>query len=185
MTLPSNRASSTRKRFSWGVAGGSVTGMQNFLKDALTVFKASPAEKNLPPPLFFVFFVCAATSAFAGLLILTLAMKRYDATYSAAMFVGSFVVSASIMSEMHYHTFSHLTSTVDIVFYPAGLAMLMIGVILLAGQVDDSIDRESIGSSLEDYPTLPPTAILDPGERRPPSPLDEPRELTAESDPGR
>jgi hypothetical protein len=153
------------------------------LKDALTVLKASPVENKLPPPLFFVFFICAAASAFVGLLLLTLTMKRYDATYSAAMFVGSFVVSASIMSEMHYHTFSHLTSTVDIVFYPAGLTMLMIGVILLAGQVDDSIDRESIGSSLEDYP--PPAPTLDPGERRPPSPLDEPRQLTAESDHGR
>jgi hypothetical protein len=43
------------------------------------------------------------------LLCLSSCMKRYDATYSAAMFVVSFVISASLMSAVHYPRLS--TST--------------------------------------------------------------------------
>lgn len=73
----------------------------------------------------------AAASAFLGLLMLTACMKRYDATYSAASFVGSFVVSASIMSAVHYDTFSSLENAVDFFLYPTGLLILMVGVYML------------------------------------------------------
>jgi hypothetical protein len=58
-------------------------------------------------------------------------MKRYDVTYSAAMFVGSFVLSASIMSVIHYDTFDHLRSAASYVMYPTGLVILIGGVYML------------------------------------------------------
>jgi len=127
----------TMRRFSWGVAGGSITGLQNFLKDALTIAKSKEIRQMLP--LVLVFIGLAIFVAFTGLLFLTACMKRYDATYSSAMFVGSFVVSASIMSAIHYSTFRHLDSVVNYVMYPLGLLVLMGGVYLLvreAGVVD-------------------------------------------------
>ena len=143
--LPNDMISPTLRRFSWGVAGGSLTGLQNFLKDGLTVLKAS----DTPPLLFLVLITGAGLSAFGGLLILTQCMKRYDTTYSAAMFVGSFVVSASIMSAIHYDTFQHLTAWVDFVCYPAGLVLLMVGVVLLARHDDD--DNPHSDDSLAEF----------------------------------
>jgi hypothetical protein len=141
MLLPT--VSPTLQRFSWGVWGGSITGLQNFLKDALTVLKATSSTAPhigpipVPPLLFFVLFAGAILAAFSGLCVLTLCMKRYDVTYSASMFVGSFVVSASIMSAVHYNTFSHLHSLQDFVLYPAGLVFLIIGVVMLAQEEHD------------------------------------------------
>lgn len=54
-------------------------------------------------------------------------MKRYDATYSAAMFVVSFVLSASLMSSVHYHTFDHLEGVTNYIMYPVGLITLFLG----------------------------------------------------------
>ena len=68
-------------------------------------------------------------------------MKRYDATYSAASFVGSFVVSASVMAALHYNTFAQLKGIVNLILYPFGIFILMIGVYLLV--------RESNGSGEE------------------------------------
>jgi hypothetical protein len=58
----------TLRRFSWGVSGGSITGLQNFLKDSLTIFKAVQAdEKGSSFPWYLPLFVlCAAASAFGG-----------------------------------------------------------------------------------------------------------------------
>jgi hypothetical protein len=78
------------RRFAWGSCGGVITGLQNFLKDSLTIHKATPHDGSYPW-CFFLFAFLAAASAFIGLLMLTACMKRYDATYSAASFVGSFV----------------------------------------------------------------------------------------------
>ena len=116
------------RRFAWGSCGGSMTGQQNFLKDALTLFKAPGGLRTWTLP-FFVFM--AAATAFSGLLILTSCMKRYDATYSAASFVGSFVVSASIMSAVHYDTFRSLGNIWDMILYPSGVLVLMVGVYVL------------------------------------------------------
>lgn len=121
------------KRFAWGVAGGSITGLQNFLKDSLTILKATKAW-NEPhyPWYFYLMVILAITTAFVGLLLLTACMKRYDATYSSAMFVGSFVVSASIMSAVHYNTFSNLGHLWNFILYPLGLIVLILGVLILA-----------------------------------------------------
>jgi hypothetical protein len=58
-------------------------------------------------------------------------MKRYDATFSSAMFVGSFVISASIMSAVHYDTFQNLESLWNWIMYLLGLMILMAGVKML------------------------------------------------------
>ena len=58
-------------------------------------------------------------------------MKRYDATYSAAMFIVSFVISASLMSSIHYHTFEHLEGVINYIMYPFGLGTLFLGAFIL------------------------------------------------------
>jgi hypothetical protein len=83
----------------------------------------------MPAPWFlYLFLLLAGGTALVGLLILTGCMKRYDATYSAASFVGSFVISASIMSSVHYHTFASLKGIINCILYPFGLLVLMVGV---------------------------------------------------------
>lgn len=135
--------SSMLRQYAWGACGGTVTGMQNFLKDSLTLFKVSKGPMVWALP-FFIFM--AAASAFSGLLMLTACMKRYDATYSAASFVGSFVISASIMSAAHYKTFQSLGNLWSYILYPVGLLVLMIGVYVLVRErqevIDDEIDDE-------------------------------------------
>mmetsp|Transcript_16175 Transcript_16175/g.44783 ORF Transcript_16175/g.44783 Transcript_16175/m.44783 type:complete len:382 (+) Transcript_16175:329-1474(+) len=126
------------RRFAWGCSGGAITGTQNFLKDSLTIIKATEPHEKLPL-IFYPLWALAAGTAFAGLLMLTACMKRYDATYSSASFVGSFVVSASIMAAVHYNTFQQLDGIVNYVLYPCGLAVLMVGVYVLV--------RESNGHS--------------------------------------
>lgn len=127
---------SSLTRFAWGVSGGSLTGFQNFLKDSLTLVKAVRNEEleessAIPWALLIVLISMAVVTAFGGLLLLTACMKRYDATYSAAMFVGSFVVTASVMSAIHYDTFQHLTHIHQLLLYPGGLIVLMVGVYML------------------------------------------------------
>ena len=124
---------------------GSYTLISPFLLQ--TIYKV--VEKGQQYPWFFLLLiVMAVTSAFSGLLILTACMKRYDATYSAAMFVGSFVVSASIMSVVHYDTFAGLTDMLNYILYPAGLLILMVGVIVLVintkEQTEEDEDEDAI-----------------------------------------
>jgi hypothetical protein len=130
------------RRFAWGTCGGSMTGCQNFLKDSLTILKDVTQQEQPArlPWFFYLFIVFAAGTAFVGLLFLTVCMKRYDATFSAASFVGSFVVSASIMATAHYNTFQQLKGLVNYILYPLGLAVLMAGVYLL---VRESINDEN------------------------------------------
>lgn len=146
----------TLKRFAWGVAGGSITGLQNFLKDALTITKSKsePQEDHLASTpyvgLLTLFIILAVFAAFGGLVLLTACMKRYDVTYSAAMFVGSFVLSASIMSVIHYDTFAHLSSVSNYIMYPTGLVILIGGVYMLVqeskecnGEFEELVQIES------------------------------------------
>jgi uncharacterized membrane protein len=123
-------------RFALGVAGGSLTGMQNFLKDGLTILKANEGLPWYSP----MFLLLAVLTAFGGLLLLTACMKRHDVTYSSAMFVGAFVISASVMSAAHYHTFENLENAVNYILYPVGLIILMIGVCILAHETNDAAD---------------------------------------------
>lgn len=118
----------------------SITGLQNFLKDALTIFDVhskqsvnsqSAHEYDNLPPAFFLFVLMAMLTSFSGLLCLSACMKRYDATYSSAMFVVSFVISASCMSTIHYHTVEHLDGFVNYIMYPLGLMTLFLGAHIL------------------------------------------------------
>jgi hypothetical protein len=156
--MSSSSASPTLRRFSWGASGGSLTGLQNFLKDSLTLLHVARADPTLPvslPLAFYVLTALAAASAFGGLLLLTACMKRYDATYSSAMFVGSFVVSASMMSAAHYQTFQHLASGVEYFFYPVGVLVLMAGVYLL---VLESQQHEALIINQDDL-WMPPDEV--------------------------
>ena len=156
----SRSVSPTLRRFAWGVSSGSITGLQNFLKDSSTLLKAErPPGQGLPwyLPLF---AILAIVSAFSGLLLLTACMKRYDATYSSAMFVGSFVVSASIMSACHYSTFQHLETLWNQILYPAGLLILMGGVLLLVKEKKESSDGDDNDDNEDDI-----TGISTPEER--------------------
>jgi SNF family Na+-dependent transporter len=119
------------KRFAWGSCGGTITGPQNFLKDSLTILKAASNLGEAVPWFFPLLIVFALLTSLSGLLLLTACMKRYDATYSAAAFVGSFVVSASINAACHYNTFTRLPSTWNDILYPLGLIVLMFGVYIL------------------------------------------------------
>lgn len=121
------------RRFAWGVAGGSITGLQNFLKDSLTISKSG----EILPWFFPLLLILAMSSAFGGLLLLTACMKRYDVTYSSTMFVGSFVISASIMSIIHYETFDNLETVWNCIMYPMGLVILMAGVCILIHETDE------------------------------------------------
>ena len=62
-------------------------------------------------------------------------MKIYDATFSASMFVGSFIISASIMADIHYHTFENLTGVINYIMYPTGLGVLLIGLYLSVNDI--------------------------------------------------
>jgi uncharacterized membrane protein len=145
--------SPTFQRFAWGVAGGSVTGFQNFLKDSLTILKASNTNSNngnsieFPYLLFMFMFGMAIVTALTGLIILTLCMKRYDVTYSASMFVGSFCISASIMSAIHYDTFSHLNDVINYIGYPSGLIILLYGVYMLLMATSTTVRDEPSAQS--------------------------------------
>jgi drug/metabolite transporter (DMT)-like permease len=120
------------KRFAWGVSGGSLTGIQNFMKDSLTILQS----KEDIPWFFPIFLSLAILIAFGGLQFLSGCMKRYDVTFSSSMFVGSYVVSASLMSAAHYHTFENLGNEIDYILYPIGLMMLLSGVYILVKEVE-------------------------------------------------
>ena len=137
-----------------------MTGFQNFLKDSLTIVKATSKSKYrsdnsngdpMPWGLLVFFIGMAVLTAFGGLLLLTACMKRYDATYSSAMFVGSFVITASIMSAVHYDTFEHLDGAVNSICYPAGLAILMAGVYMLIAEKSRIIPVENDEDEEEEY----------------------------------
>jgi hypothetical protein len=171
--------SAALRRFAWGVSGGCLTGFQNFLKDSLTIVTAtnSSIDATMPWGLLGFFVFMAVLTSFLGLLLLTACMKRYDATYSAAMFVGSFVVSASIMSAVHYDTFGHLEGTINWICYPAGLAILMSGVYMLItedpteeGEEDIRLSRSPSQASLvrvswDDYNSCICTIMASPAHR--------------------
>jgi len=138
------------RKVAWGSIGGSITGFQNFLKDTLTIYHAATKQSQDSlssdgsgatslPAVLFVFMAMASLTAFVGLLFLAACMKRYDATYSAAMFVVSFVLSASLMSSVHYHTFEHLSGVLNYIMYPLGLVTLFLGAFLLVNPTAFSV----------------------------------------------
>ncbi len=127
----------------WSLSGGSITGLQNFLKDSLTINKAIGRTGARYPWYFYLFVILAMLSAFVGLLLLTACMKRYDATFSAATFVGSFIISATIMSAIHYHTFQNLHKIQNYILYPVGILILLTGVEILVVDKAQSMQNDS------------------------------------------
>ena len=72
-------------------------------------------------------------------------MKRYDATYSVASFVGSLVVSVSVMAAVHYDTFAQLSGGLNSLMYPFGIIVLILGVnILVWSNAEYTKDSPSI-----------------------------------------
>lgn len=124
-------STSLLKKVAWGSLGGAITGFQNYLKDSLTIFKATRKDGGPLPRMFFILFILAMTTGFAGLLCLSACMKRYDATYASAMFVVSFVITASSMSAVHYQTFAGIDDERAIVMYLFGLCVLIYGATIL------------------------------------------------------
>jgi hypothetical protein len=47
------------------------------------------------------------------------------------MFVVSFIMSATLMSAVHYHTFQDLVGVRDYILYPLGLIILLAGASML------------------------------------------------------
>ena len=148
-------------RFAWGSCSGTLMGLQNFLKDILTIAKATERQEEQGeesqytlyyPWIFYLFIVVGGPLAFMGLVALSHCMKRYDATYSNASYVGSFVIVASIMSAIHYDTFQNLHSIRNYIMYPIGLIVLMVGVYILANNHngEDSDERIEDGDDAED-----------------------------------
>mmetsp|Transcript_20746 Transcript_20746/g.45178 ORF Transcript_20746/g.45178 Transcript_20746/m.45178 type:complete len:382 (+) Transcript_20746:258-1403(+) len=135
------------RRFAWGCSGGAITGTQNFLKDSLTIIKATEPDQKLPL-IFYPLCLLGAGTAFTGLLVLTACMKRYDATYSSASFVGSFVVSASIMAAVHYDTFQELDGVLNYVLYPCGIFVLMVGVNVLVRESSECSEYDDAPEQL-------------------------------------
>ena len=139
----------TLRKCSWGCLGGCITGFQNFLKDSLTIANATKQSGGGLPGLFWLFVIMAMATSFVGLLCLAACMKRYDATYSSSMFVVSFVISASIMSWVHYDTLENLNGAINLLMYPVGLAVLFSGALILVRpdlvsflERDDTITRD-------------------------------------------
>jgi drug/metabolite transporter (DMT)-like permease len=119
------------KKFAWGSLGGAITGFQNYLKDSLTIFEATKRDGGPLPAMFYLLFIMAVITGFAGLLCLSACMKRYDATYGSAMFVVSFVITTSSMSAIHYHTFAGIGGERAIIMYLFGLCVLIYGATIL------------------------------------------------------
>ncbi len=156
------------KKMAWGSVGGSITGFQNYLKDSLTIFKATRRDGGPLPALFYLLFALAIITGFVGLLCLSACMKRYDATYASAMFVVSFVITASTMSAVHYHTFADIGAERAIVMYLIGLGVLIYGATILvrpkaAACLPDKGNADSEGCQISDGSRG--ETLLETGER--------------------
>lgn len=139
-----NSSHSSEQRFAWGVIGGSVAGIQPFIKDALAVVSGLQQDKvplEQYPSGLFVLLILAGILPLIGLVLLMQCMRRFDASYSGSMFVGSMIVSVSVMSAVRYHTFEHLDGFSDAVLYVLGLCILTSGCVVLACEGDGAMDQ--------------------------------------------
>ena len=99
------------------------------LQDALDLVATSD-RFHWQVPLFVLLAIAVGVS---GLAFLSHCMKRFDATYSASMFVVSYIISATVMSMVRYHMIDRLKAQgpVQMTLYPLGLAILFGGVYFL------------------------------------------------------
>ena len=134
------------QRFAWGVIGGSITGMQLFIKDTFVILRLLDDWRPWKLPLiFYILVVLGVAVPLAGLAMLTRCMKRYDVTYSNAMNAGALVVSTSLMGAVHHKTFSNLASRRRAVMYIIGLATVLVGLVVLVRHTKEimTTSRES------------------------------------------
>jgi len=118
------------QRFAWGVTGGTLTGIQCFVKDALTILSLTSSIWRLPW-IFYVLLFLGIAMAAGGLAVSTLCMKRFDATYCSAMNAAALVLSATVMGAVHYDDFGNLDSVHSYVLYPLGLLIILWGLYVL------------------------------------------------------
>ena len=133
------------QRFAWGVIGGSITGMQLFIKDTFVILHLSHGLRPWKlPVIFYILLALGITVPVTGLALLTRCMKRYDATYSNAMNAGSLVVSTSIMGAVHHKTFSNLASRRRATMYIVGLVIIIGGLWILVRHTKElTVRRET------------------------------------------
>ena len=139
----------TWQRFAWGIAAGSMSGSNPFLKDGMAVLAgmmtnattATTSSNNdaLRSIGFYVLILLAGIIPLSSLILSLECMKRYNATYSAACHLASMTVSATLMSMARYHTWDHLSNSYALL-YPFGLVVLLVGCIVLAMEDDDDCD---------------------------------------------
>jgi len=145
-----NSSDSSERRLAWGVIGASVTGIQPFIKDALAVVSGLQQD-NVPleqyPSGLFVLLLLAGALPLIGLVLLMQCMRRFDASYSGSMFVGSMIASVSIVSAVRYHTFEHLDGFLDAVLYVLGLCILTSGCVALACEGDVASNQTQPGDA--------------------------------------
>ena len=123
-SLPHNQFA---HKVSWGIGGGSISGLLFFINDALDLAATSDRfHWQVPVFIFMAIFV-----GVSGLIFLSHCMKRFDATYSASMFVVSYIISATIMSAIRYNMFDRINGPLQLSLYPLGMAILFFGVYLL------------------------------------------------------
>lgn len=138
-TIANENVSPRGRRLAWGLIGGSITGVQNFVKDSLALLHGRETSNAIDGYTLPIFIVLAILFPLVGLWLMMECMKRYDATYTASMFLVSTILSASIMAAVHYHTFDHLHSRLETFLYLFGLTLLLSGASLLATESKTSL----------------------------------------------
>ena len=77
-------------------------------------------------------------------------MKRYDTTYSATMFVVSYIFSADIMSLIRYDIYKNMESTAQKVLFPVGMITLLGGVAILMTEKIPGFCSRTVGACSRD-----------------------------------
>jgi hypothetical protein len=114
-------------KIAWGLSGGSISGLLCFIKDALSLAAADGVSRPFATWQIWLMIYGALFTSVVGVMNLSQCMKRYDATYSASMFVGSYVTSATSVSIIRYNILDRLAYW-QLIVYPLGLVILFIGI---------------------------------------------------------
>ncbi|GMH74050.1 hypothetical protein TrST_g7583 [Triparma strigata] len=134
------------EKFCWGVSGGSIAGLLLFIKDSLSLFKSeSPWHWQI-----WLFLSGAMFVGLYGIRCLSFCMKRYDTTYSATMFVVSYIFSADIMSLIRYDIYKNMESTAQKVLFPVGMIILLGGVAILMTEKIPGFCSRTVGACSRD-----------------------------------
>lgn len=151
------------RRSAWGAVGGSLSGgTSNFIKDAMALGSSQVITDFITYYMLLSGLLLAAAVLSISSLILSLeCMKRYEASFSCASYTGAMMFSVSIMSAVHYNTFSHLEGWLNFAFYILGLVVTMSGCLTLAQEPVDSekdeftMERKASEKKTQQYGSLP------------------------------